>query len=92
MGISQSNLYWEECSKLFSDFETIAQEVKELEIAIAEKKNVIKTLNNKKKKLSSQLKVLKIQMDENLGKLNQLLMIHYKNNVAFRENLVAGSF
>ena len=79
IGISQNNLYWNECAKIFSEtkntIETIKQQVEELEIAIGKKTDAIEALKNKKKQLTTQLKELKTQMNQNLEKLSYLEII-----------------
>ena len=70
IGRSQNNLYWEECSKIFSGTqkkkENIQKEIKQYQLTIEAKKEEINNLENQKKKLKTEVNNLENQLNKNI--------------------------
>ena len=79
IGRSQNNLYWEECSKIFSEtpkkIENIQKQIKEFKLTIEAKRKEINNLENQKRKLNAEVNNLTNQLNKNIESLKGLEMV-----------------
>ena len=77
IGRSQNNLYWEECSKIFSETKivNIQKEIKEYKLTIEAKRKEINNLENQKRKLNTELNHLTNQLNNYIESLEGLEMV-----------------
>ena len=79
IGRSQNNLYWEECSKIFSEtpkkIENIQKQIKEFKLTIEAKRKEINNLENQKRKLNTEVNNLTNQLNKNIESLKGLEMV-----------------